>query len=49
MTRKPFRTALAAGTAAVLMAAGAACSSNDDDGTVTLTVGLFGDFGFGPL
>ncbi len=48
MTRKPFRTALAAGTAAVLAAAGAACSS-DDDGTVTLTVGLFGDFGFGPL
>lgn len=49
MTRKPFRTALAAGTAAVLAAAGAACSSDDDDGTVTLTVGLFGDFGFGPL
>lgn len=49
MTRKPFRTALAAGTAAAMVAAGAACSSEADDGTVTLTVALFGDFGFGPL
>lgn len=47
MRSKPFRAALAAGTAAVLVATGAACS-DADDGT-TLTVGLFGDFGFGPL
>ncbi|WP_026923590.1 ABC transporter substrate-binding protein [Glycomyces arizonensis] len=49
MRSKPFRAALAAGTAAVLALTGAACSSDADDGTVTLTVGLFGDFGFGPL
>ncbi|WP_156037757.1 ABC transporter substrate-binding protein, partial [Glycomyces tenuis] len=48
MSSKSLRAALAAGTATVLVAAGAACS-DADDGTVTLTVGLFGDFGFGPL
>jgi cellobiose transport system substrate-binding protein len=45
------RSALAA-VAAVALAAGAAgcgSSSGSDDGSVTLSVGLFGDFGFGPL
>jgi cellobiose transport system substrate-binding protein len=50
MNRRPTRAALAAATAAALVATGAAaCSSGDDDGTITLSVGLFGDFGFGPL
>ncbi|MCC3763157.1 extracellular solute-binding protein [Glycomyces sp. TRM65418] len=49
MNPRPAR-ALAAATAAVLVATGAAaCSGEDDDGTITLSVGLFGDFGFGPL
>lgn len=48
------RRTLAAGVAASLLATGAAaCSSDGDagdgDGQTTLTVGLFGDFGFGPL
>lgn len=50
MNLRPTRAALAAATAAALVAAGtAACSGGDDDGTITLSVGLFGDFGFGPL
>ncbi|WP_100444461.1 ABC transporter substrate-binding protein [Glycomyces xiaoerkulensis] len=49
LKRNPFRTALAVGTAAALAAAGGACSSESEDDTVNLTVGLFGDFGFGPL
>ncbi|GAB3232890.1 ABC transporter substrate-binding protein [Glycomyces halotolerans] len=51
MITNPFRTSLAVVSAAALVAAGtAACGSDsEDDGTVTLTVGLFGDFGFGPL
>ncbi|HEX2143469.1 MAG TPA: extracellular solute-binding protein [Glycomyces sp.] len=50
MNIRPTRAALAAATAAALVAAGtAACSGGDDDGTITLSVGLFGDFGFGPL
>lgn len=50
MNTRPIRTALAAATAAALVLAGtAACSGGDDDGTITLSVGLFGDFGFGPL
>lgn len=48
------RRTLAIGLAAGLLAAGAAaCSSDDgsadDAGQTTLTIGLFGDFGFGPL
>ena len=50
MNTRPIRTALAVATAAALVAAGtAACSGGDDDGKITLSVGLFGDFGFGPL
>ncbi|MFC3494758.1 ABC transporter substrate-binding protein [Glycomyces rhizosphaerae] len=50
MNTRPIRNALAAATAAALVLAGtAACSGGDDDGTITLSVGLFGDFGFGPL
>lgn len=48
MHTRPTRAALAAATAAALLATSAACSG-DDDGTITLSVGLFGDFGFGPL
>ncbi|QSB15346.1 extracellular solute-binding protein [Natronosporangium hydrolyticum] len=45
------RRLVAAGLAAGLLAAAAGCGSGDDaaDGDITLTVGLFGDFGFGPL
>ncbi|MPZ28545.1 MAG: extracellular solute-binding protein [Micromonosporaceae bacterium] len=49
------RRVLAAGIAAGLLGAAAACDSGDgsgdgdDAGDITLTVGLFGDFGFGPL
>lgn len=47
------RRVLAAGIAAGLLGAATACSSGDGDGAdsgdVTLTIGLFGDFGFGPL
>lgn len=46
------RRVLATGLAAGLLGAATACSSGDgsgDDGSVTLTIGLFGDFGFGPL
>jgi cellobiose transport system substrate-binding protein len=48
------RRALAAGLAVGLLATGAAgCSSDggtdDADGQATLAIGLFGDFGFGPL
>jgi cellobiose transport system substrate-binding protein len=49
MTRRPTRAALAVATAAALLAGTAACSGGDDDGKITLSVGLFGDFGFGPL
>lgn len=44
------RRALAIGLAAGLLGT-AACGSGDDpgDGSTTLTIGLFGDFGFGPL
>jgi cellobiose transport system substrate-binding protein len=45
---------VAAGLAIGLLGAAAACGSDDDagdgsDGNLTLTVGLFGDFGFAPL
>jgi cellobiose transport system substrate-binding protein len=51
------RRTLAAGLATSLLATGAAaCGSNGEDGEdgdgagqTTLTIGLFGDFGFGPL
>ncbi|WP_112136854.1 ABC transporter substrate-binding protein [Glycomyces dulcitolivorans] len=47
-TSRPTRAAALA--AALLTAAGlTACSGGDDDGKITLSVGLFGDFGFGPL
>jgi cellobiose transport system substrate-binding protein len=45
------RRVVAAGLAAGLLCAAAACGADDDpgDGEITLTIGLFGDFGFGPL
>lgn len=46
------RRVLAAGIAAGLLGAATACSDDggsDESGDVTLTIGLFGDFGFGPL
>jgi cellobiose transport system substrate-binding protein len=49
MNTRPIRAAMA-GAAAAALALTAACSdAGDDDGTITLSVGLFGDFGFGPL
>ncbi|MDN3242742.1 ABC transporter substrate-binding protein [Glycomyces tritici] len=49
MNTRPIRAAMA-GAAAAALALTAACSGGgDDDGTITLSVGLFGDFGFGPL
>ncbi|WP_030156267.1 ABC transporter substrate-binding protein [Glycomyces sp. NRRL B-16210] len=49
MSNRPTRAALAAVAAAAMVAAGTAACSGEDDGTITLSVGLFGDFGFGPL
>lgn len=46
-----MRRALATGLAAGVLST-AACGSGDEDaadGSTTLTIGLFGDFGFGPL
>jgi cellobiose transport system substrate-binding protein len=46
------RRVVAAGLAAGLLGATAACGGADDNpgnGEITLTIGLFGDFGFGPL
>lgn len=43
------RRVMAAGLAAGLLGAAACGNSGSDDGTTTLTIGLFGDFGFGPL
>ncbi|MDA1367450.1 ABC transporter substrate-binding protein [Glycomyces algeriensis] len=49
MNTRPIRAAMA-GAAAAALALTAACSGGgDDDGKITLSVGLFGDFGFGPL
>ncbi|MEU6860097.1 extracellular solute-binding protein [Glycomyces sp. NPDC046736] len=48
-TSRPSRAALAVVAAAALVAGSAAACSGEDDGTITLSVGLFGDFGFGPL
>lgn len=49
MNTRPIRTAMAAAAAAALALTAACSGGGDDDGKITLSVGLFGDFGFGPL
>jgi len=49
MKTRPIRAALAAAAAAALALTAACSGGGDDDGKITLSVGLFGDFGFGPL
>jgi cellobiose transport system substrate-binding protein len=49
MKTRPIRAAMAAAAAAALALTAACSGGGDDDGKITLSVGLFGDFGFGPL
>jgi len=49
MKTRPIRAALAAAAAAALALTAACSGGGDDDGKITLSVGLFGDFGFDPL
>jgi cellobiose transport system substrate-binding protein len=49
MNTRPIRTAMAAAAAAALALTAACSGGGDDGGKITLSVGLFGDFGFGPL
>jgi cellobiose transport system substrate-binding protein len=49
MKTRPIRTAMAAAAAAALALTAACSGGGDDGGKITLSVGLFGDFGFGPL
>ncbi|WP_205326432.1 ABC transporter substrate-binding protein [Glycomyces sp. YM15] len=49
MNTRPIRTAIGAAAAAALALTAACSGGGADDGTITLSVGLFGDFGFGPL
>ncbi|MEU5153602.1 extracellular solute-binding protein [Glycomyces sp. NPDC021274] len=49
MNTRPIRAAMAGAAAAALALTAACADAGDDDGKITLSVGLFGDFGFGPL
>ncbi|MFG3342153.1 extracellular solute-binding protein [Glycomyces sp. NPDC048151] len=49
MKTRPIRAAMAAAAAAALALTAACSGGGDDGGKITLSVGLFGDFGFGPL